>query len=318
MKLFPSIEPYNHFRLKVSELHEIYVEECGNPKGKPVVFLHGGPGGGLDPQYRQFFDPEFYRIILFDQRGCGQSKPFAELKENTTWDLVSDMEQIRKKLEVEKWLVFGGSWGSTLALSYAVKHPTHVTGLILRGIFLCSQEELLWFYQEGASWVYPDFWEPYKNLIPEGERSDFMKAYYKRLTSENESERLKAAQVWSIWEASASKLIPSDKLMSDYEDPHKALPFARIESHYFVNGAFFPRSNFLLEESQQKLQNVPCRIVHGRYDMVCPFKNAWDLHKALPKSELRVMAQSGHSAFEPEILSELVQATEDFKKLASW
>lgn len=314
-KVFPPINPFHTFRFKVSEIHELYVERCGNPNGKPVVFLHGGPGGGLDPLYRQFFDPEFYHIILFDQRGCGQSTPFAELRENTTWDLVSDIEKIRTHLGLQKWLVFGGSWGSTLALSYAVTHPEKVTGLILRGIFLCSHEELQWFYQEGASWIFPDFWEKYKNHIPIEERGNYIKAYYNRLTSENEDTRLLAAQIWSTWEAATSKLIPNTKFISEYEDPKKALPFARIEAHYFINNAFFNSPNFLIEESRKKLQNISCRIIHGRYDVVCPLKNAWDLHQALPKSELRIVQQSGHSALEEGITKELLQATEDFKYL---
>ncbi len=312
MNLYPPIEPFQNHFIKVSDLHTIHVEECGNPTGYPVVFLHGGPGGGIEPFYRQYFDPKFYRIILIDQRGSGKSIPFAELKENTTWDLVADVEKVRELLKIEKWLVFGGSWGSTLALVYAITHSTRVSELILRGIFLCRHEELQWFYQEGASWIFPDFWENYKNLIPENERHDFIKAYYKRLTSENETEKLQAAKVWSIWEASVSKLIPAKDYMDHYNDPAKALPFARIECHYFMNNAFLPSSNFILEQAH-KIKHIPTIIVQGRYDVVCPAKSAWALHKALPQSELFLISDAGHSVTEPGITQVLLEATEKFK-----
>lgn len=312
MNLFPSIEPYRHEYLKVSEIHTIHFEECGNPNGKPVVFLHGGPGGGIEPYYRQFFDPAFFRIILIDQRGSGKSTPFAELRENTTWDLVADIEKIRVHLNIEKWLVFGGSWGSTLALVYAITHPEKVTHMILRGIFLCRPEELQWFYQEGASWIFPDFWESYRDLIPVAERNDFIKAYYKRLTSTDDAEKLKAAQVWSIWEASVSKLIPSNNYMSHYEDPQKALPFARIECHYFINNAFLPSNNYILENAD-KIKNISCDIVQGRYDVVCPAKSAWELHRLLPLSKLTILPQSGHSASEVAMISELLAAVEKYR-----
>lgn len=312
-EFYPEIETFNSGFLKVSDLHNIYFEECGNPKGQPVVFLHGGPGGGLDPDYRRYFDPKFYRIILFDQRGCGKSTPFAELQENTTWDLVKDIESIRSHLKIDKWLVFGGSWGSTLALAYGVTHPTKVTGMILRGIFLCRRAELLWFYQEGASWMFPDIWKKYFDFIPANERNDMISAYYKRLTSENEKVRLEAAQIWSTWEAATSRLIPSPTSIASYEEPQKALPFARIECHYFINKAFFETDNYLLENIG-KLKNVPCRIIQGRYDVVCPPKSAWDLHQAWPESELRIIPDCGHAAGEIGIRSELIQATDDFRK----
>lgn len=309
-ELFPPIEPYQKHFLQVSPLHKIYFEECGNPKGIPLLFLHGGPGGGTEPDYRRLYDPTKFRIILVDQRGSGLSTPFAELTENTTWDLVADLEKIRKKLNIDRWLILGGSWGSTLALVYAITHPHFVAGLVLRGIFLCTKKELHWLYQEGAHWVFPEEWDKYSSFIPENERHDFMDAYYRRLTGEDESLRLKAAQVWSMWEASASKLILSPSFVKKYEDPHKALPFARIEAHYFRNNAFLPTDNYIME-NVTVLKDIPVRIVHGRYDMVCPVKNAWDLHKALPKSKLNIIPQAGHSLFEPPILAAVIEACAD-------
>jgi proline iminopeptidase len=254
--LYPPIQPYNQFMLKVSSIHEIYVEQCGNPKGKPVVFLHGGPGGGCSEDHRRYFNPDKYNIILFDQRGCGRSTPHAELQENTTWDLVEDIEKIRETLKIERWLVFGGSWGSTLALAYAVTNPEKVTELILRGIFLCRPSEIHWFYQEGASQIFPDFWETYRDFIPELERSDFVKAYYKRLTAPDEKVRLTAARIWSKWEASTSYLIVKPDAIEEYEGAHKALAFARIECHYFMNNAFFKTDNYLLEQAY-KIKKYP-------------------------------------------------------------
>lgn len=311
---FPEIEPFNSGLLKVSNLHTVYFEECGNPKGKPIVFLHGGPGGGCSPDHRRFYDPKHYRIILFDQRGCGKSTPFAELKENTTWDLVSDMEKIREHLKIDKWFVFGGSWGSTLALAYGVTHPDRCLGFVLRGIFLCRPWEIKWFYQEGASLIYPDLWDKYWNQIPAEQRGDMVKAYYSQLTSNDDKLKLKAAQVWSTWEASTSKLILDNTFIDEYEDPEKALPFARIECHYFINNAFFKTENYLLE-NVHKISHLPCVIVHGRYDVVCPAKNAWELHKAWPNSKLHFIADSGHSVMEKGITDKVIQATEDFKAL---
>lgn len=311
---FPEIEPYNSGMLKVSSLHTVYFEECGNPKGKPIVFLHGGPGGGCSPDHRRFYDPQHYRIILFDQRGCGKSTPFAELKENTTWDLVSDMEKIREHLKIDKWVVFGGSWGSTLAISYGIRHPDRCLGFVLRGIFLCRPWEINWFYQEGASLIYPDLWEKYWQQIPENQRSNMVKAYYSQLTSSDENLKLTAAKIWSTWEASTSKLILDTSFVDDYEDPEKALPFARIECHYFINNSFFPTDNYLLENIH-KINHLPCIIVHGRYDIVCPAKSAWELHKAWPGSKLSFIADSGHSVMEIGITDKVIQATEDFKRL---
>lgn len=312
--LFPDIEPFKTETLKASPIHEIYVEQSGNPDGVPIVFLHGGPGGGTDPKHRRFFDPAHYRIVLFDQRGCGKSKPAAELEENTTWDLVHDIELIRKHLGFRSWIVFGGSWGSTLALAYAVKHPSRVRGLILRGIFLCRKEEIQWFYQNGASNIFPDVWEHYLEPIPEAERGDLVQAYHRRLTGSDEAIKLAAAKAWSKWEGATSKLHFSQEMVDGFDDPKHALEFARIENHYFVNNAFFESDNFLLE-NVEKLRQIPGVIVHGRYDVVCPVKNAWDLHRAWPESQIHIVPDAGHSAFEPGIQDKLVEATEAFKAL---
>lgn len=311
---FPIQEPFNEGRLKVSDVHEIYYEESGNKNGPPIVFVHGGPGGGADADSRRFFDPSHYRIILFDQRGCGRSTPHADLRENTTWDLVSDMELIREKLKIDKWVVFGGSWGSTLSLAYAVTHPTRVKGLILRGIFLCRKQEIDWFYQEGASRIFPDAWDQYRDHIPASERKDFVSAYHKRLTSEDKNVRMEAARRWSVWEGSTSRLIPDNKMMDRYGQDEFAIAFARIECHYFTNKAFFKTDNYLIEQCH-KIQHIPTEIIHGRYDVVCPVENAWDLKKALPNANLQIIADAGHAAKEPGIESALIAATEKFKNL---
>jgi proline iminopeptidase len=312
--LFPEIEPFNTDFLKVSDLHTLYYEEVGNPKGKPVLFLHGGPGGGIQPFYRQYFDPAFYRIILFDQRGCGKSTPYAELRQNTTWDLVSDIEKLRLQLGIDRWLVFGGSWGTTLALSYAIRHAQSVLGLILRGIFLCRDLEINWFYQEGTSNIYPDAWEKFLQPIPPEERLDLVGAYYKRLTSTDEATQVNAAIAWSIWEASTSRLIPNLENIQHFEDPQVSVAFARIECHYFINKAFMPSRNYLLDNAPI-IKHLPTRIVQGRYDVVCPAISAWQLKQAMPDAELRIVEDAGHSITEPGIRSELIQATEEFKTL---
>jgi proline iminopeptidase len=313
-ELYPPIEPYDSGRLQVSPLHNIYYEQCGNPEGQPVVFLHGGPGGGIVPDYRRYFDPAAYRVVLFDQRGSGQSTPHAELEGNTTWELVGDIEKLREQLGVETWHVFGGSWGSTLALAYAETHPGRVRSLTLRGIFLCRPQEISWFYQEeqGASWLFPDVWEEYKKVIPEGERGDFVSAYYRRLTSEDETVRLEAARAWSVWEGSTSKLLFDYASIEKFADPEFALAFARIECHYFMNNAFFPTDNYLIE-NVGKIRNIPAVIVQGRYDVVCPMRSAWDLHRAWPEADFRVVPDAGHSVTEPGIIHELVSATDRFK-----
>lgn len=311
-KLYPEIAPFDEGMLQVSDLHSIHYERVGNPNGIPVVFLHGGPGGGLIPLYRQFFDPAAYQVILFDQRGSGQSTPSYELKENTTWDLVADIEKLREKFGIESWYVFGGSWGSTLSLAYAETHPDRVRGLALRGIFLTRRKELQWFYQYGASEIFPDFWERYRDEIPEEERGDFMTAYHKRLTGDDEAARLSAAKAWSVWEGSTSKLYPSADLMEHWEGSHEALSLARIECHYFMNNSFFPSENYLIE-NVDKIRHIPTVIVQGRYDVVCPMTSAWDLHKAFPEAEFIVVPDAGHSVSEPGIVSALVDTMDKFR-----
>lgn len=312
--LYPEIEPYDSGYLRVSAVHELYYEQCGNPKGKPVVFLHGGPGAGLTPEYRRFFDPEAYRVILFEQRGSGRSRPHASLDDNTTWHLIQDIEQLREHLGVEQWLVFGGSWGSTLALAYAETHPERVRGLVLRGIFLCRPKETIWFYEDdqGASAIFPDQWEEYVRIIPETERGDLIAAYHKRLTSDDTSVRLEAARAWATWEASALKLIPDQKLIDEFTEPETALAVARIECHYFINNCFFETDNYLLENIE-RIRHIPAVIVHGRYDIVCPFMSAWDLHRAWPEATLKIIPDAGHSVLEPGITDALIEATDSFR-----
>jgi proline iminopeptidase len=309
--LYPENEPFDMGRLKVSAIHELYYEQCGNPDGKPAVFLHGGPGGGVNPDYRRYFNPEMYRVVLFDQRGAGKSTPHASLEENTTWDLVADIERIREHLGIEAWQVFGGSWGSTLALAYAETHPHRARELVLRGIFLCRPKEIKWFYQEGASWIFPDVWEEYLKVIPEAERANMVSAYYRRLTSENEAVRVEAARAWSIWEGSTSKLLFDYKMIEKFADPEFALAFARIECHYFMNNCFFPTDNYLIE-NVSKIRNIPSVIVQGRYDVVCPMTSAWDLHREWPQADLKIIPDGGHSISEPGIIDALVDATDRF------
>tara|TARA_B100000745_G_scaffold54011_1_gene32048 strand:- start:183 stop:1130 length:948 start_codon:yes stop_codon:yes gene_type:complete len=313
-QLYPEIEPYNQFDLKVSDLHTIHVEESGNINGKPVIFLHGGPGGGIEPVYRQYFDPEKWRIIVFDQRGCGQSTPHAELQENTTWDLIADIEKIRQHLEIDKWVVFGGSWGSTLSLSYAITHPDRCKALVLRGIFMIRKKEINWFYQDGTSNIYPDAWEHYLRPIPEDERHDLVAAYYKRLTSNDDSVRIEAAKAWSIWEASTSKLIQSDESIHAFEDAKVAEAFARIECHYFTNRGFFDTDEWLLE-NVDKIRHIPTVIVQGRYDVVCPMISAWELHRAFPEADFEIVQDAGHSMTEKGIAAKLVEYTDKFVDL---
>jgi len=312
--LYDEIKPYDSGHIRVSPVHELYYEQSGTPNGKPVVFLHGGPGAGLVPDYRRFFDPNAYRVILFEQRGAGRSRPHASLNDNTTWDLVEDIEKIRAQFGVEQWLVFGGSWGSTLALAYAETHPERVTGLVLRGIFLCRPKEIRWFYEDsqGASAIFPDVWEQYVGLIPEAERSDMIGAYYRRLTSDDESVRHKAAQAWSIWEASALKLLPDQSLIEEFSQPEMAIALARIECHYFINNCFFETENYLIE-NVERIRHIPGVIVHGRYDIVCPFMNAWDLHRAWPEATLNVIPNAGHAATETGIADALIRATDSFR-----
>lgn len=313
-ELYPEIEPFRTGLLKVSDLHSIYWEECGNPKGKPIVFLHGGPGGGLDPAHRRYFDPARWRVVLFDQRGCGRSTPYAELRENTTWDLVADTEKLREHMAIDRWAVFGGSWGSTLALAYAETHPERVKALILRGIFTLRRRELLWFYQEGTSFLYPDAFEPYRDHIPAAERGDMMAAYYRRLTSEDREVRLAAARAWSAWEGATSKLLPDPALVAKFSEDKHAEAFARIECHYFVNRGFLGEDDQLIGDAH-KLKGIPGVIIHGRYDVVCPFETAWLLHKAWPEGDLRISDDAGHAMSEPANRTSLLEATDRFAAL---
>jgi proline iminopeptidase len=313
--LYPAIEPYRTGFLRVSDVHELYFEESGNPKGRPVVFLHGGPGGGTDGKMRRFFDPGKYRIVLYDQRGCGKSTPSASLVDNTTAHLVADTEALRKHLGIECWQVFGGSWGSTLALAYAQAHPDAVTELVLRGIFLLRRSELEWFYQnpEGAASLFPDLWEQYVEVIPPAERGDMMQAYYKRLTSDDPKVLAAAAKAWSIWEGATSFLRLNPDYVAKFQEDDYAAAFARIECHYFVNRGFM-RSDTQLLEDVGRIRHIPAVIVQGRYDVVCPMRSAWDLHRAWPEADLKIVPDAGHSAFEAGNIHELVTATDRFAR----
>lgn len=324
ISFYPPLEPYKTEFLSVSDIHNLYIEQSGNPNGRPIVFLHGGPGGGTNSDHRRYFNPDHYRIILFDQRGSGKSTPAAELKDNTTWDLVSDIEKIRNHLQIADWIVFGGSWGSTLALAYAQTHPDKVKGLILRGIFLCRPSEIKWLYQFGASEVYPDIWEMYKNHITNGDpnmdtssENFFVRKYYEKLTHTDLNIRLTAAKIWSKWEAYTSKLFIDTNFVDEFDDPTHALQFARIECHYFMNNAFFKTDNWLIE-NLGTLKNIPISIVQGRYDMVCPMRSAWDLHEGLNrlgiKHTMKIIQDAGHSAGEPGIRSALLESTNSFLK----
>ena len=311
-KLFPSIDPYNSGYIK-NGIHEIYFEQSGNPNGKPAIFLHGGPGAGAGGVTRRFFDPNKYRIILFDQRGCGKSKPHACLSENTTWDLVEDIESIRIKLEIKSWLVFGGSWGSTLALAYAQTHPDRVSELVLRGIFMLREKELQWFYQYGASEIYPEAWQGFLEQIQENERSNLIEAYRKIFNGDDHEKKLSAAIAWSKWEASASYANHNPEAISSSMNPEFALAFALIENHYFVNKGFLEHEDQLLE-NVTLIQHIPCVIVQGRYDVVCPPITAYELSKRWPEANLKIAPFSGHSAFEAEITDLLIEATNNFIK----
>ncbi len=309
--LYPELEPYDSGYLRVSATHEVYYEQCGHPQGKPAVFVHGGPGAGAGTQARQFFDPQRYRIVVFDQRGCGRSRPHASLEDNTTWHLVADMEQLRTLLGIERWLVFGGSWGSTLALAYAQAHPRRVTELVLRGIFMLRKAEIDWFYQQGASALFPDRWEHYLAPIPQRERGDLVAAYYRRLTSRSRAVQVRAARAWSVWEAATSFLQVNEGNIAKWAGDEFAVAVARIECHYFVNKGFLAREDQLLR-GVRRIRHVPAVIVQGRYDVVCPMQTAWDLHRAWPEADFRIVADAGHSALEPGITHELVSATDRY------
>lgn len=310
--LYPPIQPYRRGRLKVSELHDVYYEECGNPKGKPVLFVHGGPGAGASEKSRSFFDPKHYRIIVFDQRGCGRSRPYASLVENTTWHLVADMEKLRERLEIERWQVFGGSWGSTLGLAYCEAHPDRVSELIVRGIFLLRRWEIDWFYQAGAGYLYPERWKEFLAPIPLEERGDLLQAYYRRVTGSDAKIAKRAARAWSVWEASASYLRPNEDNVKSWSADKFALAIARIECHYFVNRGFFFTEDQLIRNAE-RLRHIPGVIVQGRYDIVCPAASAWELHEAWPEAHLKIVPDAGHAAFEVGITHELVSATDLFR-----
>ncbi len=312
--LYPPLEPYRTGRLPVGDGHELYFEESGNPQGKPVVFVHGGPGSGTDAKQRRFFDPSVYRIVLFDQRGAGRSTPFASLEHNTTWHLVADLERLRTHLGLERWQVFGGSWGSTLALAYAQTHPSRVTELVLRGIFLLRDSEIEWFYQRGASALFADAWEGYLAEIPEAERHDLVGAYYRRLTSDDEAVRTRAARAWSTWEGRTSYLLSNEAFIARTGEDHFATAFARIECHYFVNKGWLTAERALLHpDNLARIRHIPAVIVQGRYDVVCPMESAWALHRAWPEAKFVLVPDAGHAAFEPGNLHELIRATDSFR-----
>lgn len=313
--LYPAIEPYVQHSLQVDSTHTLHLEECGNPNGIPVLFVHGGPGGGYSAIHRQFFCPESYRIILFDQRGCGKSRPHACLTNNTTAHLIEDIEKIRRLLNIEKWLLFGGSWGSTLSLLYAETYPERVLGLILRGIFLCREQDINWFYQKGADQFYPDYWADFIEPIDIEKRKNMIEAYHEVLTSDNEVARMRAAEAWSIWEGRTSNLETDPNTVNHFGDPFHALAMARIECHYFQHDAFIEKNQII--QNASAIHDIPTTIVHGRYDMICPINQAFDLHTALPHSKLIICNHSGHSAMEPEISKTLVDATDEFAELLS-
>lgn len=308
--MYPPIEPYRHGMLEVGDGHQVYWELCGNPEGKPVVFLHGGPGGGCSPNQRRLFDPQRYNVLLFDQRGCGRSKPHASLEHNTTWHLVADIERLRAMLGVERWMVFGGSWGSTLALAYSQTHPQRVSALIVRGIFLLRRAELLWYYQEGASWLFPDLWDEFLAPIPQAERGDLIGAYRRRLVGQDKAVQLEAAKAWSLWEGRTITLLPSQALADQFGGDEYALAFARIENHYFVHDGFMAEGQLLRDAG--RLAGIPGVIVQGRYDVATPARSAWDLKKAWPEAEFHLIPDAGHAFDEPGIAQVLVAATDRF------
>ena len=309
LRLYPDIHPYDTHRLPVDAPHELCVEQCGNPQGLPVIFLHGGPGAGCEPYQRCFFDPNRYRIVLFDQRGAGRSTPHAGLEQNTTADLIADIETIREHLAIDRWVVFGGSWGSTLGLAYAQAHPARVLALVLRGIFLCRPWEIRWFYQEGANRLFPDRWQDFIAPIPADERSDLVAAHYRRLVGDDEVARMRSAEAWSLWEGRTATMLPRQTVIDFFGAPHTALSLARIEAHYFMHQAFL-KPNQLLRDAH-RLADIPGYIIHGRYDVVCPVQNAWELAQVWPRAHLEIVPDAGHAASEPGIVHALVQATNE-------
>lgn len=314
-QIFESIKPYATHHLQVDDMHTLYVEECGNPGGIPVVFLHGGPGAGCAPYHRQYFNPEIYRIVLFDQRGCGKSTPHASLKNNTTWDLVSDIELIREQLKIDKWVVFGGSWGSTLALVYAQTHAEKVSGLIVRGIFLGRDKDVLWFYQEGTSRLFPDYWEKFIEPIPLSDRGNMIEAYYHQLTGGDEMQKLRAAKAWSVWEGMTATLQTDESVINSFSNAHSALSIARIECHYFMHQCWLKPNQII--DDVNKIRHIPGYIVHGRYDVICPVEQAWELSNAWPEAKLSIVADAGHAIVEKGITEALLKATKEMsEKLA--
>ncbi|MBE7730808.1 prolyl aminopeptidase [Komagataeibacter sp. FXV3] len=305
---YPPIAPYDHGWLDTGEGHRIYWELCGNPDGIPVVFLHGGPGGGCSAFQRQMFDPDRYRILLFDQRGCGRSTPHAALVNNTTWHLVADIERLRVMTGAQEWMVFGGSWGSTLALAYAQAHPDHVSALVLRGIFTLRRAELLWYYQDGASWLFPDLWEQFVAPIPPDERNDLMAAYHRQLTGPDPDVQMNAAIAWSMWEGRTITLLPASDTIIQHADPRYALAFSRIENHYFINAGWLDEGQLIRDVG--RIRDIPAIIVQGRYDVTTPMRTAWDLHRAWPEADFRIIDTAAHAMTEPGILSALLDATD--------
>lgn len=312
--LYPEIDPYNFGWLATGGPHEIYYEECGAPKGKVALVLHGGPGGAVNPTMRRFFDHDKWRTVLFDQRGCGKSRPNASLEDNTTWSLIEDIERLRKHLGVETWTVFGGSWGSTLALAYAITHPERVTGLVLRGIFLLTQRELKWFYQDGASYLFPDAWERFKAPIPAGERGDMIAAYHRRLTHSDRKVQAEAAAAWSQWEGDTISIRGPEARPPKFNEVDFAIAFARIECHFFANRGFFTEDGWLLR-NVDKIRKIPGWIVQGRFDVVTPLESAWALHKAWPEAKFDIVWDAGHASTEPGIIDGLIQATDAAARL---
>jgi proline iminopeptidase len=310
--LYPDIAPYATHSFPVGGPHVLYVEECGSPDGLPVVFLHGGPGAGCEPVHRRFFDPTVYRIVLFDQRGCGRSRPHASLEDNTTWHLVEDIEFIRRQLGVEQWVVFGGSWGSTLALVYAETHPERVMGLILRGLFLCRPQEIDWFYQTGTRRLFPDAWSEFEAVIPSEERDDMVAAYYRRLTGDNELGRLRAARAWAVYEAKTACLSPNPTLVEQFGEAHRALSLARTEAHYFTHDCFLEPDQIVRDAT--RLADIPGAIVHGRYDVICPLDQVFELQAAWPAGVVQIIPEAGHAAGEDGIRQALVHATQDMAR----
>lgn len=312
--LFPEIEPFASGWMPTGSVHEIYYEECGAPNGKPALVLHGGPGGAVNAGMRRYFDPAKWRTVLFDQRGCGKSRPNAVLEDNTTWTLIEDIERLRERCGIEKWTVFGGSWGSTLSMAYAITHPERVEALVLRGIFLLTKPELSWFYQDGACHIFPDAWERFLAPIPEDERSDLMGAYYRRLTSDNVKVRNEAAIAWSSWEGDTVSVKGPAARPDRFGDPEFAVAFARIECWYFMNGGFFPEDDWLIQNIH-RVRHIPTWIAQGRFDVVTPMSGAWRLHKAFPEAKLEVIGDAGHASTEPGIIDALVRATDEAAKL---